>query len=48
MGNPFGIDNAYVALVVPLVIMGFSSMVQRIRTGKVAQGPVSNPRSAPD
>ncbi len=26
MGNPFGIDNAYVALVVPLVVMGTSSL----------------------
>ena len=25
LGNPFGIDNAYVALVVPLVVMGASS-----------------------
>jgi len=48
MGNPFGIDNAYVALVVPLMIMGFSLMVERIRTGKVAHGSVDNPRSAPD
>jgi SSS family solute:Na+ symporter len=31
MGNPFGIDNAYVALVVPLIIMGLSSMIERIR-----------------
>jgi len=33
LGNPFGIDNAYVALVLPLVIMGASSLVSRIRTG---------------
>jgi SSS family solute:Na+ symporter len=39
MGNPFGIDNAYVALVVPLIIMGLSSMAERIRTGKIM--PVS-------
>ena len=39
MGNPFGIDNAYVALVVPLIIMGLSSMVERIRTGKVTDLP---------
>ncbi len=26
MGNPYGIDNAYVALVVPLVVMGFSNL----------------------
>jgi solute:Na+ symporter, SSS family len=35
MGNPFGIDNAYVALLVPLIVMGLSSTVERIRTGKV-------------
>ena len=45
MGNPFGIDNAYVALVVPLIIMGLSSMTERIRTGK--QVPAAA-RSAPD
>lgn len=48
MGNPFGIDNAYVALVVPLIIMGLSSMVERIRTGKVTQVSVEAARSAPD
>src|SRR5579863_915918 len=36
MGNPFGIDNAYVALVVPLVVMVTSSVVARARSGKVA------------
>lgn len=35
MGNPFGIDNAYVALSVPLIVMALSSMMERIRTGKV-------------
>jgi len=40
MGNPFGIDNAYVALVVPLIIMGLSSMVERIRTGKITRVPI--------
>jgi solute:Na+ symporter, SSS family len=48
MGNPFGIDNAYVALVVPLIIMGVSSMTERIRTGKTARGPVAANRAAPD
>jgi SSS family solute:Na+ symporter len=48
MGNPFGIDNAYVALVVPLIIMGVSSMAERIRTGKPARGPVAANRAAPD
>src|SRR5579859_6540024 len=31
LGNPFGIDNAYVALVVPLVVMATSSLLSRIR-----------------
>jgi solute:Na+ symporter, SSS family len=48
MGNPFGIDNAYVALVVPLIIMGVSSMVERIRTGKITRVPFEAARSAPD
>jgi SSS family solute:Na+ symporter len=39
MGNPFGIDNAYVALLVPLVVMGLSSIVERIRTGKITDVP---------
>jgi SSS family solute:Na+ symporter len=46
MGNPFGIDNAYVALVVPLIIMGFSSIIERIRTGKSPRVPVEAARSA--
>jgi SSS family solute:Na+ symporter len=37
MGNPFGIDNAYVALVLPLIVMGASSVVARARSGKVAE-----------
>ena len=48
MGNPFGIDNAYVALVVPLIIMGLSTMVELLRTGKAARGPTEAARSAPD
>ena len=48
MGNPFGIDNAYVALVVPLVVMGLSSMVERNRTGGISPVPVKADRSAPD
>src|SRR5579863_9245956 len=31
MGNPFGIDNAYVALLLPLIVMGTSSLWQRSR-----------------
>jgi len=48
MGNPFGIDNAYVALAVPLIVMALSSMVERIRTGKVTRMPVAAARSATD
>jgi len=32
MGNPFGIDNAYVALLLPLIVMGTSSLWQRSRS----------------
>jgi SSS family solute:Na+ symporter len=32
LGNPFGIDNAYVALVLPLILMGTSSTVSWMRT----------------
>jgi SSS family solute:Na+ symporter len=48
MGNPFGIDNAYVALVIPLIIMGLSSFVERIRSGKTTDVPIEAARSAPD
>ncbi len=48
MGNPFGIDNAYLALVVPLITMGLSSMVERIRNGKITPVAVEAARSAPD
>ena len=34
MGNPFGVDNAYVALVLPLIVMGVSSIVARARSSK--------------
>jgi solute:Na+ symporter, SSS family len=34
MGNPFGIDNAYVALALPLIVMGVSWMVARDPPGK--------------
>ena len=33
MGNPYDIDPAYVALVIPLIIMGLSSLMMRIRNG---------------
>ena len=35
MGNPFGIDNAYVALALPLIVMGASSVVARAWSSKV-------------
>jgi SSS family solute:Na+ symporter len=38
LGNPFGIDNAYVALVLPLVVMGASSLLDWMRPG------ASNPK----
>jgi SSS family solute:Na+ symporter len=31
LGNPFGVDNAYVALVVPVVVMGTSSLLTSMR-----------------
>ena len=34
MGNPFGIDNAYVALAIPLVVMLGSLVLARLRTGE--------------
>lgn len=48
MGNPFGVDNAYVALVVPLIVMGLSSMVEGIRTRKFTRAPVEATRSTRD
>ena len=47
IGNPFGIDNAYVALVVPLIIMGLSSLIERIRSGKSPRVPAEAAQSAP-
>jgi SSS family solute:Na+ symporter len=46
MGNPYDIDPAYVALVIPLIIMGLSSLIERIRNGKTMS--VKAARSAPD
>ena len=37
MGNPFGVDNAYVALLLPLVVMGTSALWQRSRRGMLVQ-----------
>ena len=46
MGNPWDIDPAYVALVIPLIIMGLSSLIERSRSdGRI---PVETIRSAPD
>jgi hypothetical protein len=33
MGNPFGIDNAYVALALPVVVMTASSLLAWMRNG---------------
>jgi SSS family solute:Na+ symporter len=43
MGNPFGIDNAYIALVVPLIIMGLSSLVERSGRGRIKLATAENP-----
>jgi solute:Na+ symporter, SSS family len=48
MGNPYDIDPAYVALVIPLIIMGLSSLMMRIRSGKATRMSVETIRSAPD
>jgi solute:Na+ symporter, SSS family len=48
MGNPYDIDPAYVALVIPLIIMGLSSLMMRIRSGKTERMSVEAIRSAPD
>ena len=37
MGNPFGIDNAYVALALPLVVMVGSSAFARLGTGTASK-----------
>jgi solute:Na+ symporter, SSS family len=36
MGNPYGIDSAYVALVLPLVVMAVSALVTRVWTGEAS------------
>ena len=46
MGNPFGIDNAYVALVFPLVVMAASSMVAWVRIGPALPVEEIRPRAA--
>jgi SSS family solute:Na+ symporter len=43
MGNPFGIDNAYIALVVPLIIMGLSFLVERTFRGRINPATAENP-----
>jgi len=39
LGNPLGIDNAYLALVVPLVIMGLSEIIKRVLKDRKAGLP---------
>jgi solute:Na+ symporter, SSS family len=43
IGNPFGIDNAYIALVVPLIIMGLSFLVERTGRGRINPATAENP-----
>ena len=38
MGNPFGIDNAFVALVIPLILMPASSMIAWLRSRPAEPG----------
>jgi solute:Na+ symporter, SSS family len=45
MGNPFGIDNAYVALVIPLIIMSLSAAMERTGMSKPAREPLGAARS---
>ncbi len=45
MGNPYGIDNAYIALLVPLVVMGVSEIVKRVRDDGVAAVPAASSRT---
>src|SRR5579872_3364958 len=48
MGNPYDIDPAYVALVIPLIIMGLSSLIERLRNGKAPRMSAEAVRPAPD
>jgi SSS family solute:Na+ symporter len=48
MGNPFGIDNAYIALVVPLIVMGLSSLVERSGRGRINPAAAENPEPLSD
>jgi len=38
-GNPFGIDNAYVALFIPIVVMSISQMMKQSRSQSEAIPP---------
>ena len=38
MGNPFGIDDAYVALMLPLVVMGCAAGVEAVSSGRTGVG----------
>jgi solute:Na+ symporter, SSS family len=48
MGNPFGIDNAYIALVVPLIVMGLSSLVERSGRLRINPAAAENPEPLSD
>ncbi|WJR80999.1 sodium:solute symporter family protein [Bradyrhizobium sp. NP1] len=45
MGNPYGIDNAYVALVVPLVVMGISNPFKGAPDAQPVLASASRPAS---
>lgn len=45
MGNPYGIDNAYVALVVPLVVMGISNLFKGAPDAQPVLASASRPAS---
>lgn len=51
LGNPFGIDNAYVAAATPLAVMGMASAVRslawRFRPGRCSASPDGGLRDAP-
>jgi solute:Na+ symporter, SSS family len=48
LGNPFGVDNAYIALVVPLIVMGLSSLLKRTSGMRITPAPAKPARSQPD
>ncbi len=45
MGNPYGIDNAYIALVVPLVVMGISNLFKSAPEARPVAASAGRPAS---